>query len=156
MNIRIFLEFFFVGIGANSNKRSKIFIIRILKIWRIFAQPILNGHFIMFWTDIFLCFERSLKSWPLNSRWVSASAYCYLHAQFQKLFKDLLASALAWFLPQMIAKHLLNCKKIGRWTDNWDDSLKTNIWPQRSIFRPHQSNFVCSNDKFVGDMGHSL
>jgi hypothetical protein len=37
--------------------------------------------------------------------------------------------------------------------DNWDDSLKTNIWPQQSIFRPQQSNFVCSNDKFVADMG---
>jgi hypothetical protein len=44
-------------------------------------------------------------------------------------------------------------RKNARWTDNWDDSLKTNIWPKRTIFRPQQSNFVCSNDKFVGDMG---
>jgi hypothetical protein len=44
--------------------------------------------------------------------------------------------------------------KNARWTDNWDDSLKTNIWPQRTIFWPQQSNFVGSNDRFVGDMGH--
>jgi hypothetical protein len=78
--------------------------------------------------------------------WVSANA------QFQKLIKELLDWAPAYFLPQMIAKHLLNCEKNGCWTDNWDDSLKTNIWSQWSIFRPQQSNFVCSNDKFVGDM----
>jgi hypothetical protein len=42
------------------------------------------------------------------------------------------------------------------WTDNWDDSLKTNMWPQQTIFRTQQSNFVCSNNKFVGDMAWAI
>jgi hypothetical protein len=33
----------------------------------ISAFLVLNGQFIMFSTDIFLCFEQSIKSWPLNS-----------------------------------------------------------------------------------------
>jgi hypothetical protein len=33
--------------------------------------------------------------------------------------------ALVRFLPQMIAKQFLTCEQNSRWTDNWDDSLKT-------------------------------
>jgi hypothetical protein len=107
----------------------------------------------------FLCFERSIKSWLLNNRWVSVSAYCFFsvstNAQFEKFLKDLLDSAGVLFASND-SKTSFEQRKNARWTNNWDDSLKTNIWPQRTIFRPQQSNFVCSNDKFVGDMAQCL
>jgi hypothetical protein len=111
---------------------------------------VLNWLFLMFWT-----IYQKLAT-QHDSRWMSASAYCCFsvstNARFQKLLKELLDSALACLFASNDSKTSFEQRKNARWTDNWDDSLKTHIWPQRTIIRTQKSN-VCSNYKFVGDMG---
>jgi hypothetical protein len=52
-------------------------------------------------------------------------------------------------VPRVSAHYITITFETTTFTDI-HDSLKT---VQRSIFRPQQTNFVFSNDKFVGDMG---
>jgi hypothetical protein len=111
-----------------------------------------------FWMDNLLCFEHTFYQKLATQQQVNERMQQSVQTLSFKCFsKNFWTFRLrVCFLPQMIAKHILNCKINGRWTDNWDDSLKTNIWSQCSgqFFRPQQSNFVCSNHKFVGDMAH--
>jgi hypothetical protein len=112
----------------------------------------LNWHFFMFWT-----IYQKLATQQC-SRWMSASAYCCFsvstNAQFQKFLKELLDSALAYFLPQMIAKHLLSRQKMSV-----EPTTETILWRQISDlsgqFSDHSSQ-ILSVQKFksVGDMGH--
>jgi hypothetical protein len=83
-----------------------------------------------------------IKSWTLNSKWVSALGHT-CSSQYkrsvskasQRTFEHRRAFCLKWW--QNI---FWNAKKMACWTDNWDDSLKINIWPQLSgQFSDHRS-----------------
>jgi hypothetical protein len=74
---------------------------------------------------------------PLSMMWVVST-----NAQFQKLLKELLDWAPARFLPQMLAKHLLNCEKIAVEPTN-----ETIIWRQIS-YLSGQFSYHCTAVKF--------
>jgi hypothetical protein len=119
----------------------------------ISAFLVLNGHFIMFWTDIFYDLKGLSKAGRSTaSEWAVVSTKLSL----KKLLDwapTLVPKAAQWLSVLLSACALFASKdrktcfeppKNVRWTDNWDDSLKTNIWPQQTIFRQQKSNFVCS------------
>jgi hypothetical protein len=86
----------------------------------------------------------SIKSWPLNSKWVSAIGHsCRRQYKFSvsKADQRTFGLSIGALFASNDSKTSFELRK--KWPlNNWDDSLKTNIWPQRSIFRPQQSNFV--------------
>jgi hypothetical protein len=141
--------------GMNTKKDNFCLMPPIVKCKAFYMSAflVLKGHFNLFWTDIFWTIYK--KAGPQQKLSESISLLlllCHVSTN-SKSSQITFALSTGVLFASNDSKTSFEQRKNALWTVNWDDSLKTNIWPQRTIFRPQQSNCVCSNDKFVGDMG---
>jgi hypothetical protein len=120
-----------------------------------------------FWTDILLCFELTFF-YVLNDlskaghstagEWahqLTAASPSVQMLSFKSFSKNFWTQHWRAFLPEMIAKHLLSSEKMPV-----EPTTESILWRQISDlsgqFSEHSWQIsVFSNDKFVGDMGHS-
>jgi hypothetical protein len=126
------LSLYLVGLGMSPTLQNNSQCLTTKKCFQSTIVVTYTSSF-WFWTDNLLCFEGTFYQKLATQQQVnecsscSGQDKCSVSKASQKTFGLSLGA--------------LFCLK---WLQNIGDSLKTNIRPQRTIFRPHQSNFVCS------------
>jgi hypothetical protein len=128
----------------NNVWRQKTSFQSTIVVTNISAFLVLNRHFIMFWTDIFFMFWTIYQKLATQQQVSESISLLLLLRQYKrsvsKAYQRTFGVSTGVLFASNDSKTSFEQRKNAPWTDNWDDSLKTNIWPQQTIFRPQQSN----------------